>query len=89
MKQSKRKPEQKWMLDLAAMTQVSITGYAASGAFLGLAYFDYFYHLVAISVILGQLAKAPESTPALSPSAQNQALPKYPTMVGKRPELLP
>ena len=56
MKENKHIPERKWMTDLAAMTQVSITGYAASGAFLGLAYFDYFYHLVAIAVILGQLS---------------------------------
>lgn len=56
MRQASHSPENKWMRDLAAMTQVSITGYAASGAFLGLAYFDYFYHLVAISVILGILA---------------------------------
>jgi hypothetical protein len=33
--------------DLAAMLQVSIIGYAAGGAFLGLAYFDYYYHLIA------------------------------------------
>jgi hypothetical protein len=63
-KQAINSPEHKWMTDLAAMTQVSIAGYAASGAFLGLAYFDYFYHLVAISVILGQLANKIETSPA-------------------------
>ena len=40
------------MSDLAAMLQVSLIGYAASGAFLGLAYFDLYYHLIALIVIL-------------------------------------
>ena len=36
----------KWAADLAAMIQVSLVGYAAGGAFLGLAYFDLPYHLM-------------------------------------------
>lgn len=40
-----------WARDLAAMVQVSLVGYMAAGAFLGLQYFDLFYHLVAITVI--------------------------------------
>jgi len=45
-------PELEWAADLAAMVQVSIVGYMVGGAFLGLAYFDLFYHLVAILLIL-------------------------------------
>jgi len=41
----------KWASDLASMIQVSLTGYLVGGAFLGLAYFDLFYHLVAIIVL--------------------------------------
>jgi probable O-glycosylation ligase (exosortase A-associated) len=37
---ARRSPEAKWAADLAAMIQVSMIGYAGSGAFLGLAYFD-------------------------------------------------
>jgi probable O-glycosylation ligase (exosortase A-associated) len=37
--------------DLARMTQVSLVGYAAAGAFLGLAYFDLYYNLVAAVVL--------------------------------------
>jgi len=37
--------------NLMRMVQVSIIGYAVSGAFLGLAYFDLYYHLVAFVVI--------------------------------------
>ena len=37
--------------NLAAMLQVSLVGYAVGGAFLGLAYFDLFYHLVALLAV--------------------------------------
>ncbi len=40
-----------WARDLASMIQVSIIGYAVGGAFLGLAYFDLYYHLVAIMLL--------------------------------------
>lgn len=49
-------PEKKWAVDLAAMTQVSMVGYATGGAFLGLAYFDYYYHLVIIMVLVYHIA---------------------------------
>lgn len=52
----KRNPELKWASDLSAMLQVALIGYAVSGAFLGLAYFDYYYHLIAISLITWRLA---------------------------------
>jgi probable O-glycosylation ligase (exosortase A-associated) len=40
-----------WAQDLAAMVQVSLVAYMSSGAFLGLQYFDLYYHLVAIIVV--------------------------------------
>jgi probable O-glycosylation ligase (exosortase A-associated) len=40
-----------WARDLAAMVQVSLVGYMSAGAFLGLQYFDLFYHLMAIIVV--------------------------------------
>jgi probable O-glycosylation ligase (exosortase A-associated) len=40
-----------WMGELGAMLQVSLVGYALGGAFLGLAYFDLYYHLIAIIAI--------------------------------------
>lgn len=62
-------PERKWAADLAAMTQVSMIGYATGGTFLGLAYFDYPYDLVIILVLTYQIAVknawgAPESEQA-------------------------
>jgi len=44
-----------WMKHLASMMQVSLIGYAATGTFLGLAYFDLYYMLVAILVVTKKL----------------------------------
>lgn len=57
IKTCKKDPERKWAADLAAMLQVSLIGYAVSGAFLGLAYFDYYYDLIAITVITWSLVR--------------------------------
>ncbi len=51
VKNCENKPELKWLSDLAAMLQVCLIGYAVGGAFLGLAYFDLYYHLVAMLAI--------------------------------------
>ncbi len=51
VKNCKDQPELKWLADLAAMLQVCVIGYAAGGAFLGLAYFDLYYHLIAMLAI--------------------------------------
>lgn len=56
IKACKKDSERKWASDLAAMTQVSMVGYAAGGAFLGLAYFDYYYSLVIIQVLTYKIA---------------------------------
>jgi predicted lipid-binding transport protein (Tim44 family) len=44
-----------WAGRLGSMIQVSLVGYAVGGAFLGLAYFDLYYCLIAI-VLCAQLA---------------------------------
>jgi probable O-glycosylation ligase (exosortase A-associated) len=56
-RQARRNTEATWCADLASMTQVSIVGYASGGAFLGLAYFDAYYYLIAILVICSMLLK--------------------------------
>jgi len=55
----KRDPDRKWAADLAAMIQVSMVGYASAGAFLGLSYFDLYYHLIAITVMAWTFANQP------------------------------
>jgi probable O-glycosylation ligase (exosortase A-associated) len=63
IKRCKKDPNNKWASDLAAMIQVSLIGYAAGGAFLGLAYFDLPYHLMIILLLTakfsGVLSKEP------------------------------
>ena len=44
-------PELQWARNLSAMLQVSLVGYAVSGAFLGLAYFDLYYTFIVILVV--------------------------------------
>lgn len=80
IKRCKHDPHQKWASDLAAMSQVSLIGYATGGAFLGLAYFDLPYHLMAIVVLTakfsGVLGKVPlgdtthTNAPLIHPSAR-------------------
>lgn len=61
---AKRNPDLIWARDLASMVQVSIVGYMSAGAFLGLAYFDYIYHLVAVVVVVHHLVTTQKSTVA-------------------------
>lgn len=57
-------PEYKSLAMLAAMTQVSLVGYAVGGAFLGLAYFDLPYYLAVIIIMADAYVKrAPRGTP--------------------------
>ncbi len=53
----KNNPSYKWLCNYVDMIQVSIIAYMVCGTFLGRAYFDLFYHLVVIVVILKVLAK--------------------------------
>ena len=57
VRNAKNNSETKWMADLASMVQVSIAAYVAGGSFLGLAYFDYYYHLIAILVLTRVMLK--------------------------------
>jgi probable O-glycosylation ligase (exosortase A-associated) len=51
IKSARRDRERRWLVDLSAMIQVSLVGYASAGAFLGLAYFDYYYTLIALVIL--------------------------------------
>jgi len=44
-----------WLSDLARMSQVSLAAYATSGLFIGQAYFDFFYVIIAIVVVAESL----------------------------------
>jgi len=58
IKLSKKESDFKWAGELSAMIQVSLVGFAVAGTFLGLAYFDLPYHLMAISVITFNMLNA-------------------------------
>jgi probable O-glycosylation ligase (exosortase A-associated) len=53
-----KNPDLQWAKELAGMLQVSLVGYAVGGAFLGLGYFDLYYHIVAMTVVLARLVEA-------------------------------
>lgn len=73
-------PRLRWMTDLAAMINVSLISFAASGAFLGLAYFDFMLTQLAIVVALQRLIMQydvegiPEETGALVATQGGAAL---------------
>jgi probable O-glycosylation ligase (exosortase A-associated) len=48
----RKRPEFAWAEAYATMLQLSLTAYTIGGAFLGLAYFDLLYYLIAASVCL-------------------------------------
>lgn len=48
----KNRTDLKWASDLAAMSQVSVVGFAVGGAFLSLAYFDLYYDIIVLLVVL-------------------------------------
>jgi probable O-glycosylation ligase (exosortase A-associated) len=71
-RQCKNEAQLKSVVDLVRMVQASLVAYATGGAFLGLAYFDLWYHLVAIVVIVGGLlskAQQPVSVTQNEPQA--------------------
>lgn len=71
IRNSRDRPDLEWARDLAAMLQVSLIGYAVCGAFLGLAYFDLYYTLVAMMVLTRSVVeqevsqRLPSTTPSL------------------------
>lgn len=77
---AKKHEELRWARNLAPMLQVSGMAYCSSGVFLGLAYFDLIYLLVAITVAtrklvadkLAELASAPQTTLAQAESVHDE-----------------
>lgn len=65
MRDAGDRAELAWAKQLTAMAQVSLVGYAVGGAFLGLAYFDLYYHILCIIVLTrAVVTKQVRSTPA-------------------------
>ncbi len=51
IKETRHRPDLAWAGNLAAMIQVSFVGYAVTGAFLSLGFFDLYYALVAVMAV--------------------------------------
>ncbi len=51
LRHTKGHPRLRWARDLAAMLQVSLVAFAAAGAFLNMAFFDLYYHLIALMIV--------------------------------------
>ncbi len=81
---AKTNPEALWAKDLSAMIQVSMVAYLSAGAFLGLAYFDYIYHLVAIVVVVHHLVVI-EPSRLVSVNGATQGVPRQDARVGASP----
>jgi probable O-glycosylation ligase (exosortase A-associated) len=65
---ARRRPGVGWAADYAAMVQASLIGFLASGIFLNLAYFDLFYFLVAVAIVLRRLVTGPEAATVSAPA---------------------
>jgi hypothetical protein len=52
---SQMNPELNWVYNYVQMLQASLAGYLVCGAFLSMSYFDLFYHLLAIIIILRRI----------------------------------
>ncbi len=88
LRRAKGHAELRWARELAAMLQVSLVGYAVGGAFLGLAYFDLYYHLIGMVVVLRvlverQLSVVNEDASAARPAAAGAAHTGRPVVRGR------
>jgi putative inorganic carbon (HCO3(-)) transporter len=64
---AKSLPDASWLVNYSYMVETSIFAFLATGAFVNLTYFDLFYFLVGVSIVLRQLAKAAVPDGNLSP----------------------
>jgi hypothetical protein len=65
------------------MIQVSLVGYASAGAFLGLAYFDYYYTLIALVVLCktALISRAVDNVPESAVKVAERPLPGRPVAI--------
>jgi probable O-glycosylation ligase (exosortase A-associated) len=71
------RPELAWLSSLARMIQVSIAAYASGGAFLGLSYFDLYWHLVAMLVLGRELLRQHEAGVVAQVTDNRPSAPQY------------
>ncbi len=57
IRRTREDPGLDWAGNLASMCQVALVGYGTGGAFLGLAYFDLPYHIMAMIIVLDEIVR--------------------------------
>jgi len=72
-----RWPAMRWVADYADMIQIGLIGYVTSGAFLGRANFDLYYHLIAAAIILKSIARQ-EAWRLTAPVVEAEPMPTAP-----------
>lgn len=65
-KDARANPDLNWMGDYASAIRIAIFGYAVSGSFLNVAFFDLLYLFVGITAVLHKELAASQATPATS-----------------------
>jgi len=87
IRQTRDRPDLEWLSSLARTIQVSLAAYATGGAFLGLSYFDLYWHLVALMVLGRELLRRQEigvlGPSSLRPSGLASDLPPKRELIGK------
>jgi probable O-glycosylation ligase (exosortase A-associated) len=76
-KTTRKIPELAWAASLGRMLQVSLIGFAVGGAFLSVLYFDVFYYLIAILVLLRRIVEEEVLSLAASNAAIGRATAKH------------
>jgi probable O-glycosylation ligase (exosortase A-associated) len=71
MRRAREQPSLAFLGDTARMVEVSLVGFLVSGAFLSISYFDLFFTLVGVAVVLKVLALAP--APVAEPAGARRA----------------
>lgn len=74
---TRNKPELEWAFSLAGMLQSCIVAFIVGGAFLGLAYFDLFYHLIVAVVALSIAIRKQESGTSVSADSPVATRPRF------------
>ena len=64
---ARRMPGARWAVEYSHMVQASLLGYLATGTFQNLTYFDLYYVLIGVGIILRQLVRGMERTEAPVP----------------------
>ncbi|HEY7728610.1 MAG TPA: putative O-glycosylation ligase, exosortase A system-associated [Candidatus Eisenbacteria bacterium] len=77
-RRARRNPALQRLADYAQIIEASMVGYVVSGFFLSRSYFDLFYSLVAITILLSALLRAAERAPAVASVGAGAAAPGSP-----------